>query len=238
MTLSDLSADAAALWRRERALLVPVAGLFYFVPALALMLLLPPGPVADGGGSEGAADLLVAYARDNAGAILSANAAQLVGGAILLVLFLAPGRPAMGEALRLAASRLLSFAAAAIITWAAFMAGALLIVPALYLIGRFFLVGAAIAGAGCGPVAAILRSVELTRGRGWWCFVAAALPFVAGQVVVSIAGGVDAGLTAAGADNAIVHLVFNAFAAAGATAAWLVTLLLKVALYRRLTTGT
>jgi hypothetical protein len=238
LNLAHLFVAAGASWRRERALLLPVAGLFHFLPALALLLLLPQGPVTNGGNDEAALDLLLAYAREHAGAILAVNLVQLAGAAILLVLCLAPGRPSLGEAMRIALQRLPVFVAAALLTWAALMAGALLILPALYLIGRLFLVGAAIGGEGRGPVAAIVRSVELTHRRGWACFVAAALPFLAGQVVVSIAGGIDSAFAAAGAESGVVHIVFSAFAAAGATAAWLVALLLKIALYRRLTSGT
>jgi hypothetical protein len=238
LNLASLFVEAGASWRRERTLLLPVAGLFYFLPALALLLLLPQGPAARGASDEAALDALLAYAREHAGAILAANLVQLVGAAVILILFLAPGRLSLAEALRTALLRLPSFAAAALLTWAALMAGALLILPALYLIGRFFLMGAAIAGEGRGPVAAILRSVELTQRRGWACFVAAALPFFGGQVVVSIAGGIDGGLIAAGADSAVLHLFLNIVAAAGATAAWVVALLVKIALYRGLTSGT
>ncbi|HTG37366.1 hypothetical protein [Sphingomonas sp.] len=238
MKLSQVLAAAGAIWRAERSLVMPLAGLFYFVPSLALLLMLPEAPPPADPGSDAALDALLTYARDNAGAIIGANAVQLVGAILLYTLFLAPSRPTLGEAFRLIAPRLLSFALASILTLAALTVSALLIVPALYLIGRFFLVGAVIAAERRSPVEAIARSIELTRGRGWWCFIAAAVPFLAGQVIVTIAGGFDGALVMAGVDSAVGHLFFNGIAALGATLAWTLTLLVKIIVYRRLSNGT
>lgn len=238
MKLADVFAAVGSLLRGDRVLLLPVAGLFYFLPSLALLLMLPDGPVAGANGDAAALERLTAYARENAAPILAANVVQLAGAAILFALFAAPGRPTLGEAIGVAARRFIPFAGATILCWAAMTLGALLIVPALYLIGRLFLVGAVAVGEGRGPIASIVRSVELTDRRGWWCFAAAAVPFFAGQVIVSIAGGFDGAMRAAGAESAALHLIFNAVAAAGATAAWAAALLAKVVVYRRLTKGT
>jgi hypothetical protein len=236
--LSNVFAMAGAIWRSERALVMPLAGLFYFLPSLALLLLLPGAPPPADPGSDAALDALLAYARDNAGAIISANVVQLVGAVILYTLFLAPGRPTLGETMSLAAGRIVSFALASILVMAALTVSALLVVPALYLIGRFFLVGTVIAAERRTPVDAIARSIELTRGRGWWCFIAAAVPFLAGQVAVSVAGGFDSALVLAGVDSAVGHLFFNGLAALGSTFAWVLTLLVKIVVYRRLSSGT
>lgn len=237
-SLAEAFAGAGAIWRTDRALIVPVVGLFYFVPTLALLLLLPEGSPA-AGGQEAALDALLAYARANAGAILTANLVQIAGAALLFIAFLAPARPTLGEAARVLAGRLLSFVAAGVMIWAALTIGALLIVPALYLIGRLFLVGTVLAAEPrAGPIEAFARSWALTQGRGWWCFVAAAIPFLAGQVVVSLAGGLDRAAMLAGGGSAPLHLAFNALAALAATVAWALTLLVKVVVYRALTRGT
>ncbi|WP_315761180.1 hypothetical protein [Sphingomonas sp. Y38-1Y] len=239
LNIGHVFAAAGAAWRQERGLIVPVAGLFYFVPTLALLLLLPEmQPVDRNGGDDAALQALLGYAREHAGAILAVNFAQLVGTAVLLMLFLAPGRPLLGEALKLSAGRMLSFLAAGLLMWAGLMAGALLILPALYLLGRFFLVTSALAAnPGAGPVEAIARSWALTRGRGWWCFVATAIPFFAGQAAMSVAGGLDRAVTVAGG-GAPLHLVFDALAALAGTASWILTMLVKVTVYRALTKGT
>lgn len=239
LRLGEVFAEAASLWRRERALIMPVAGLFYFVPALALLLLLPdPRPQGEPG-SEEALESMVAYAWEHAPAILGANFAQLIGAAIMLTLFLAAGRPDLREAIRLMLTRLVPFVACALLTGAALTVSALLIVPALYLIGRFFLANAAIAsGRANGPVAAITRSVQLTRGRGWMFFGFSAIIFFVGQTAISLAGAFDHAARQAGMDSAVLHLLFNGVAALAGTAAWIATLLVKVVVYRRLTSGT
>ncbi|PCD01997.1 hypothetical protein COC42_10930 [Sphingomonas spermidinifaciens] len=237
LNLGRVFAAAGALWRAERGLIVPLAGLFYFVPTLALLLFLPAAEPVAGGGDEAALDALLAYARDNAGAILSVNFLQLAASALLLSLFLAPGRPTLAEAARLAAGRLILFVAAGLLMWGALMLGAFLILPALYLIGRFFLVTAVLAAEPrTGPVQAIARSFALTAGRGWWCFVATAIPFFAGQAATTIASGMGQAIGSAG--GVALALPFDALAAAATTAGWVLTMLVKIVVYRALTKGT
>lgn len=235
LNLGRMFAAAGSLWRAERALIVPLAGLFYFVPTLALILLLPEAQPAPGANDEAVLQALLDYAQANAGPIVAVNLVQLAATALFLSLFLAPGHPTLGEAMRLAAGRMIAFVAAGLLMWGALMIGALLILPALYLIGRFFLVTSVLAAEPrTGPVEAIARSLSLTAGRGWWCFVATAIPFFAGQAATSIAGGI--GHAAGG--SAVLGLVFDGLAAAAATASWVLTLLVKVAVYRALTRGT
>jgi hypothetical protein len=237
--LGEVFAEAASLWRHERSLILPVAGLFYFVPALALLLLLPDAKPTGEPGSEEALESMLAYARDHAGAILGANLAQLIGAATLLTLFLAAGRPDLREAMRVMLVRLVPFVACALLIGIALTVSALLVVPALYLIGRFFLATAAIAsGRANGPIEGITRSFELTRGRGWMFFGFSAIIFFAGQTGISVAAAFDHAATQAGGGSAVLHLIFNGVAALAGTAAWIATLLVKVVVYRRLTSGT
>ncbi len=235
LNLGRVFAAAGMLWRAERALILPLAGLFYFVPTLALLFLLPEAQPVQGGNDEAAVQALLAYAHANAGPILTVNLIQLAASAILLSLFLAPERPSLAQALRLAAGRMIAFVAAGLLMWGALMIGALLILPALYLIGRFFLVTSVLAAEPrTGPVEAIARSFALTAGRGWWCFVATAIPFFAGQAATSIAAGIGH----ASGDNAVLGVVFDGAAAAATTATWVLLMLVKIAVYRALTRGT
>lgn len=235
-TLSEIAADAGRLWRRERALLLPVAGLFYFLPALALLLLLPQPEAPADPASDAAGEALIAYATDNAGAILGANLANIVGAMLLLLLFLGRPRPTMAEAFRRGATLFPAFLLVVLAMWAMLFVGAFLILPAFYLIGRFFLVTSVAAAEGPqGPVRAMARSFELTRGRGWLLFVLAAAVFVAGQLLVTIAGTADRALIAGGMGSPPTFILFNALAAFASAGASVLTLLMKVAVYRRVT---
>ncbi|UZK69185.1 hypothetical protein OKW76_14340 [Sphingomonas sp. S1-29] len=234
-SLGQLIADARRMWRDERALLLPIMGLFYFLPSLALLLLLPqPEQVAEPG-TDAASQALIAYTLDNAGAILSANLANLFGAAAVLLLFLDRSRPTAAQALQRALGLLPIFLIATISVWAGVFVGALLILPGLYLIGRCFLVNAVIAGeGGQSPVQAIARSFALTKGRGWMLFTLVAAVFLTGQVGVMVAGSIDRAMIAGSMASPVTVFLFNALAALASTAAALASLLLKVAAYRRL----
>ncbi|TKD51270.1 hypothetical protein [Sphingomonas baiyangensis] len=240
MTLAPatLLAEAGALWRAERPLLAPLAGLFLMLPALAMLLLLPqPDPVA-ADGSAMTTEALVAYALANAPAILAANLMQLYGATVILALFLGSPRPTLAQALRGALALLPLVVIASIAVWAMVFVGAIVIVPALYLIGRCFLVTPAIVAEGpIGPVAAISRSFALTRRRGWLFFAIAAMIFVVGQAVVVLAGGMEQAVAEAGIGSPVSTIGFNLVAAMATAAASVATLLVKVVVYRRLSSG-
>ncbi len=234
--MGHLIADAQRMWRAERPLLLPIAGLFYFLPTLALLLLLPqPAEITDPG-TDAASQALIAYTLDNAGSILSANLANLFGAAVVLLLFL--GRPQLtaSDALRRALTLLPIFLIAVISVWAGvFVGGLMFVLPGLYLVGRSFLVTAVIASEGAqSPVQAISRSFALTKGRGWLFFSLVAAVFLTGQVGVMIAGSIDRAMIASGMASPVTVFLFNASAALASTAASLATLLLEVAAYRRL----
>lgn len=234
LALGDVFTAAIGLWRAERPLLAPLAGLFYLLPALALLLLLPQ-PEAAGGDSQAASEALIAYALDNASAILAANLVQLFGAGAILSLFLARPRPSVADALRNAPRMLPWLAVAMILVWAMVFVGGFLILPGLYLIGRCFLVSSVLIGeAGAGPVQAITRSFALTRGRGWALFAMAAMIFLPGQLIVTIAGSFDRAVIDAGMGSPVTAIVFNLVAALGASAAAVFTLLVKVVVYRAL----
>ncbi len=237
LNLGRTFAAAGQLWRAERALIVPLAGLFYFVPGLALLLLMPPMQPVAGAGDEAMIEALMAYMQANAGPLVVVNLIQLFASAVLLTLFLSPDRPTLGGAARIVAGRMLSFVAASILVFAALTVSGLLVIPALYLIGRFFLVTSVLAAQPrTGPVEAIARSFALTAGRGWWCFVAAAIPFFAGQAGASIVSGMGQAVTLAG--SAALSIPFDALAAAAMTAGWVLTMLVKITVYRAVTSGT
>jgi hypothetical protein len=240
--LGEVLAEAGALWRGEKLLVRPIAGLFLFLPTLALLLLLPQPEAVDAASDpEGAAvyQAMLAYARDNAPALIGANLLQLFGSATILMLFLGRPRPVVGEALKRTVAAMPVLVLAMLSVWVLTFFGALLILPAMYLIGRSFLVSSAIVAEGpMGPVQAIARSFALTKGAGWLLFSVAALLFLGGQALGGVAGGMDRAAQAAGGGGSLMlPAFFNAIAAFATTAATVATLLVKVAVYRRASSG-
>lgn len=238
----QMLAEAGAMWRRDRALVLPIAGLFIFLPTLALLLLLPQPEAVDAAADPDGTEVyraMLAYATDNAVALIAANLLQLFGSAAVLMLFLGQPRPSVGEALRRVAALLPVLVLAMLSVWVLTFFGALLILPAFYLIGRTFLVSSAIVAEGpMGPVSAIARSFALTKGAGWLLFSIAALLFLGGQALGGLAGGMDRAVQAAGGGGSLIlPAFFNAVAAFATTVAAVVTLLVKVAVYRRASDG-
>jgi hypothetical protein len=137
-------------------------------------------------------------------------------------------RAALGRALK---ALPIYLAAVVILTPITTLGLVLLVVPGLYLFGRFYLAGAAVVVEGLGPVAALRRSWALTAGAAWTIllFLVLAVLFVVGAAVLS--SGIGAafgvvfsaiGLKTVGAFvaaliSALVSMLFTmASAAAGA----------------------
>ena len=90
--------DALALFRRDRALLLPIAGLFLFLPTFAVQLLVPGPPALPGSGASDADRLAWAeaasdWAQSHGGWHLLAFALIGWGEATILSLYLDRERP-------------------------------------------------------------------------------------------------------------------------------------------------
>lgn len=223
-----LREDVAAMWRADRALLWPVAGMFLFLPSFAALLFLPtPGPAET---LEEANRQLFAWIGDNIVWLALEQLVMLAGGGVVYALLLDPARPTLAEALRRAVSVLPQLAAATLLALLAMVTGLFFFVlPGAYVLGRTMLVGAVVVRERAGPAAAIARAVALTTGRGWLLFAIQAAVLLAGQLAVVLVSGL-APASAGGFAGALV----DALSAGVAAATTLVMLLVKVATYRRL----
>lgn len=237
VTAAAVVLDALALFRRDRAVLVPVAGMFWFLPSYAVALLTPPPPPRTAGVEEAAAwEGLSRWFAAQAPWYALAWAVGLWGAATVYAMYLRPERPDLRGALAMAAGlwpRLLL--ASGLVALVA--AGGLLlwVLPGLYLLGRLMPVGAALTAerplSGLGSIG---RAWQLTRGSGLSLAAIAAATLGFGWIGSQPLLWLDGWLREQGGGNPVAVAIVDAGAAAISMAAGLATALFAVAAYRRL----
>lgn len=244
-------ADALAAWRRDRALLFPLAGLAMFVPQLAVLLLVPAMPrLATGEDSEAAllgwTEAVTAWAGQYGIWYLLAPAIGLFGALAAMALYLEPSRPTLGGAMRRAALLFPRYLLASILVAlpigglmmpaiASPLLLAVLLPPIFYLFGRTMLVGPAIiAAAPLGAVAAIGRSWTLTRGNGWVLAGIYGAIMLGAQLVGSLFVSIGAVAGSGPRANPVLVAVTDGAAAGIAAVGALTLALVEVSIYRRL----
>lgn len=243
--IADLAAavaDIRRMWARDRDILMAIGGLFFFLPQFALLLLVTPAPkrVADATDQAAALEWLQAmvdWYQANGLGLIAATAMALVGALTLLVLYLETGRPdvrgALGSALRLLPSYLLT---ALLVTIPIWFGLALFIVPGIYAQARLLLAGPAlVAERGIGAVAAVRRSVELTRGRGVVLSALACFILFGGNILAAPFLALGTTLDGAPIANPVAAALLDAGASLAMAVTALVSILIRIALYRRLT---
>jgi hypothetical protein len=162
--------DALALTRLHRPLVATLAGVFLFLPQLAVALLGPGDPAFAPGAPPEA--ILSAF-TDWFYAMLPYMLILLVIGTIgqlaILRLWLAPPGLSVGEAMAASLPLMPGAIIAGILSGIAIYLGMLLlIVPGLYLIGRLNLSLIAIADREVrNPITALQASWAVTQGNGW-----------------------------------------------------------------------
>jgi hypothetical protein len=205
------SAHAAVSGNREA--LLAIAGVFFFLPSLAFVLLYPEPPIAQQAmTAEQAWAFFETFYRESLPFTLAMSLAQTVGAMAILRLFAGPRRSTVGDAIArgavdaivfmasvFAASVLFSIVASLIfavfaltgLKAVAAAVVALLMAVALYLFFRLILVMPAIAVEGLpSPLLSFRRSWELTRGNAGRIAVFLILLLLAYAVVTGVASAV------------------------------------------------
>lgn len=240
LDLPAAAAEAWAMWRADRALLWPLAGIFLFLPSLALILFLPALPVrppADAG--------IEATRMFNRAAIgwFAANMPLLMpvllvtsfGQLAVLALYLGERRSTLAEGLVRAAGLFPRYLLAMVISGAMVFGGLVLfILPGIYLAGRTLLVGAAVAGEPGSPTGAVGRTFALSRRHGFVLAGVWLLAVLAAQLLGQPLVLIEQGLRQAGVANLVVIFALNALAAAVSAAVALGFTLFQIGLYRQL----
>jgi len=232
--------EAVAIWRRDREVILAVAGLFFFLPNLALSLLLTtartPVSVDPATADDGA--LLAALQTqlvENAPWLAMQALAELIGIAVLLALLLDPARPTVAEALRSVFRRLPVLVAATLLVNAAKLGGLLLLVlPALYVIGRVFVVMPVLMAEPQRRFGdAMGRALALTRGHVLQLLSLSALLYFGGQLVALLLTSTAGAVSRSGGNPVTMAMLATAIAAVGATLSTAFALV-RATVYRRL----
>ncbi|MBN2972637.1 hypothetical protein JW805_11485 [Roseomonas aeriglobus] len=238
--------DAQAAWRRDGGLLMPLAGLAFFLGPFAAQLLLPALPPLPDGRDEAAmrawGDAIQTWAASYGGWYLASPLIALFGSLTVFALYLnrepvalsgAFGRALLLLPRYLLATILVSVPMAGFMTLALAVPMLLVIAagPIFYIYGRTMLMGPVIvAEAPVGAVAAIARSWTLTADRGW---ILAAI-YASVFLIPGLLGSVALSLAGVGGGNPVVVAIAAGLGCAVTAAGALVLALVQVALYRRL----
>jgi hypothetical protein len=181
--------ETLAMLRAHGSTVAAVAGAFLFLPALLVGHFLPRPEAQDFGRLI---MLMREYAAENWPWLLLEGLVNMVGVLAILRLAFPRGNPTVGAAIAAAAMLVPFYFLASVLAGIAMGIGfLLLIVPGLYLIGRFATLGPVIvAEERRNPIDAIRRSFELTRGNGWAVAGLVIVVAIAGLIVMSVANAV------------------------------------------------
>jgi hypothetical protein len=230
-------ADATGLLRAHSEGLGAIAGLFLFMPDWASRMLVTPSAAMEAPANF--TQLALSMQEQFATywyILIPVLLLKLFGAVALYVLLTRRDLPSIGAALRMALPILpfyvLAEIAVGLLTGFGFV---LLILPGLYLIGRFAPLGpVVVAERTRDPLGAIGRAWDMTRNKGWAIFF---LLFVVAIILVILSFVIEmlVGLPSklfAGPEG--IPLLQNGVAALLATFLTLVTTALTVAIYRQL----
>ncbi|MDE0878053.1 MAG: hypothetical protein OSB00_05200 [Sphingomonas bacterium] len=234
--------DAWAVFRRDRDLLLRIAGVFFFLPSFVLVLFVPPTPAPDPSIADRQAQAeawmtaLEGWLGDYGLGCAIAYLVGYMGLAILYTLYLDRARPTVGGALHRAVRNFPRFFLAMLVvslpTGAAMY---LLLLPGLWLMSRFFLTGPiVIADDRTSALRAIGQSWRATRRAQWSLLGVVALVYLSGMLMGQPFLLLGEWLARQGAANPVVGAITGAAAAGVAMAAQLASALLAISAYRRL----
>jgi hypothetical protein len=237
LRLAGLFADAKTLWQRERTLVLPVAGLFFLLPSLGMLLLMVQG-APDLESLSDQAVLLAFYQKfveANVVPIALAYLAVDYGIFALFSLYLRGQGQTLGQVMTAALRRLFPFLVLEVAVSIGFQLGfSLFIAPGLFVFARTWLAAPAYAA---NPEAGLIEAfkqgwVRSSGVNGLLFLLVAAMVFVGGigaMAVSSIITGLIA--TAAGGGVVPEFLGYLLLSVIGA-GVWTALVILRVAAYR------
>ena len=235
LDVAGVFADAWRMWKRDRDLLLGVAGLFLFVPQLAMEVLVPPAVIPPGSTTEAAFKTWWAWLDQNSGIMSFAMLGLMFGTLLLFTLYLDPQRPSVRDALMRALSLAPRYLLAVMLISIPVDLGVILILPGVYILGRLMLtVPALVAERPLPALRAIARSFAITSGHGLVLAGFACISLFSGTILAWPFHAIGEALGGAPMANPVAAFLLGVGAAGGLAAAMVASILLEVSLYRRL----
>jgi hypothetical protein len=234
--------DAWAMAKRDRTVLVGVCGLLLLVPQIALAMFVARPPALPSAAEETTAWLAAvqAWSQLYSLPVIALTIVLLFGSATVLSLYLDPDRPTVQGALLRALALLPRVVLLSLMMSLPVSLGTLLLfLPGLYLQGRLLLaLPLLVARPSIGVFAAFGESFRRTRGHGLILLGVACITVLLGDILALPFRSIGAALAGAPLTNPVVAAILQIGAAAGVSIGMVATLLIQVALYRRLNSGT
>lgn len=227
--------DAMTLVKAHLPLTSILAGIFLFLPGM-VMALLGPAPLTPPADVTPDQMFALAWAdmRQQLPWIIAIAIASTLGSVAILRLWLARSGTSVGEALTFAFAMIPTMIAIFLIQSALFgIAFLLLVIPMIYLIGRFAAVYPLLADRDFkNPLAALQGSWALTRGNGWRLAFFIILFMLVLLVVSTIASSITGLFGAPGSVGFVIGSAINSAVAAGFG---LLNTAILASIYRQLT---
>jgi len=226
--------DAVTLVKAHLPLTSIFAGIFLFLPAMALAVL---GPVPFNPPSDARPDqlmtLMLTDMRQQMPWILGIALASTVGSVAILRLWLARAGILVGDALAFAFAMIPTLIVIFVLQTFLFgIAALLLVLPAIYLVGRFSAVYPLLADRDLkNPLAVLQGSWDLTRGNGWRI----ALFVILFMIVLFIVSAITTSITGLfGVQGSFGHLIGSIINSAVSAAFGLLNTAVIASIYRQL----
>jgi hypothetical protein len=186
-TYDEIWRDMKALWAAHRDHLLPLLGVFIFLPTLAMSLFVAPTEqfTPDWNGMQAAMD----FVRANVVSLIGVRLIALVGTGAMLSLLVCREEQTVGRAIKLALIMLPGMFLLSLLTRLTIGAGFLMfLVPALYIAARTFLAPVAMMGElHYNPLQAFGRGFDLSSGNGWRIVGLGAILLVVTTIAVQVA---------------------------------------------------
>jgi hypothetical protein len=229
--------DAVAMLKAHWGLLLPIAGVFIFLPAFALGALFPQPEPAANATPQQLFEGLFAYFKSLAPFLLVTSVLATLGNIAMSKILVGPDGGSVGDAIKLGLTLLIGVFLA---TWLSQMAIGLgillLIIPGLYLFSRLSLIIPIAAASQTGnPISLIKASWDLTRENVWSILGFLILIVIVLGIASVIIAGITGGILALVLPATIANLLANFIDAATQAILGIVMMAVAVAIYKQLT---
>lgn len=179
--------DALALLKGNLETILPIIGVLVLLPSI-IMGYMVPDPVIDPASADGGSAVLLQYFSDLAPWIILSAILSIFANATIYALVFNASRPTVGEAFAIGATFFIPMLLAGVLSSiAAFVGLIFLIVPGIYLLIKFSLVGPAIVAENIkNPIAALSRSWALTKGNSLYIFAFFLIIGIVGVIAIIV----------------------------------------------------